>query len=1048
MPASPNGKRLLVGNVLGPDGVLAGGHVLVGTTGLIECVGCDCGDQAGAATVITCPGAAISPGLINTHDHITYAQNSPYTDTGERYEHRHDWRRGARGHTKIPASGSASADQVRWGELRFLFGGATSTVGSGSATGFLRNLDVASAQEGLGQKPVNFETFPLDDSGGTMRTSDCNYGGDADTSSTIANDDAYFPHVSEGIDNEARNEFLCLASGSYDTAAPGLSSDLVVPQSAFIHSIGLRANDYGQMAADGTALIWSPRSNITLYGDTAQVTQAARLGTLLTIGTDWVLTGSYNLQRELQCAADLNDTYYGGYFSHRDLWKMVTVNAAMASGIDDVTGVLAVGKQADIAIFAAGEFSNFGAAIFAKPEATALVMRGGKILYGEADVVAASASDCDAIEVCGEAKQLCAQSEAGKSLAALQAANASSYPIFFCGAPDNEPSCSPQREVSVNGSTTYTGIVSASDLDGDGLGNDADNCPNVFNPIRPVDNGAQGDFDADGEGDVCDVCPLNADTTSCSSINPNDSDGDGVLNAADNCPELANADQADADSDGKGDLCDACPNQANPGSQACGSTIYAIKNGTVAVGAAVALPAAVVTARGTRGFNLQVRSSDAGYAGEDYSGIFVFDNGTHALAVGDLVVMSSATVADFFGQRQLQNVTGVTVLSSGQALAPAIAVTPAEVATGGARAAQLEGTIVSVVDVAVTDIAPPLGSGDSAPANEFVVGGGLRINDFLYLTSPFPALGQGYDAITGVLAFRNGNSKLEPRGAADVVATLPTGPAFLTGLSPATSTIAAGGTVTLTVTLNYADGAEHVVALSQTPVSGTLPATVVVPAGQSTATFAYTDTSGAGTVITATLDGVSLQATVNVSAGATGLVINEIDYDQVSSPDGASFIEIYNGTSGDVALANLAVVLVNGANGLEYNRFALADAGATLPAGGYLLIHNSTVAAGGALSIIASGDFIQNGAPDGVALIDTSTQTLVDALSYEGSLTSATITGFAAPVSLVAGTATPAGDNGDPARSLARITNGADSGDDNVDWVTTVNITPGAANLP
>ena len=50
--------------------------------------------------MITCPDGAISPGLINTHDHITFTQNPPYTDTGERYEHRHEWRKGLDGHTE------------------------------------------------------------------------------------------------------------------------------------------------------------------------------------------------------------------------------------------------------------------------------------------------------------------------------------------------------------------------------------------------------------------------------------------------------------------------------------------------------------------------------------------------------------------------------------------------------------------------------------------------------------------------------------------------------------------------------------------------------------------------------------------------------------------------------------------------------------------------------------------------------------------------------------------------------------------------------------
>jgi hypothetical protein len=38
-----------------------------------------------------------------------------------------------------------------------------------------------------------------------------------------------------------------------------------------------------------------------------------------------------------------------------------------------------------------------------------------------------------------------------------------------------------------------------------------------------------------------------------------DSDGDGVPTSVDNCPNVANADQADEDGDGYGDVCDPCP---------------------------------------------------------------------------------------------------------------------------------------------------------------------------------------------------------------------------------------------------------------------------------------------------------------------------------------------------------------------------------------------------------------------------------------------------------------------------------------------------------
>jgi hypothetical protein len=211
--------------------------------------------------------------------------------------------------------------------------------------------------------------------------------------------------------------------------------------------------------------------------------------------------------------------------------------------------------------------------------------------------------------------------------------------------------------------------------------------------------------------------------------------------------------------------------------------------------------------------------------------------------------------------------------------------------------------------------------------------------------------------------------------------------------------------------------------------------------------WTYCDTDGAGANGGVDFD-IGMLGTMTVQRS---LVINEVDYDNVGGIDTMEFVEIYNTATTAVNLSGLALVLVNGNDNNEYRRVDLGPAG-TLPAGGYLVVHDGAVSLpAGTLELTfapCSDTCIQNGAPDGVALIDTADTVLVDALSYEGSVTAAHIGGFATPVNLVEGTATTAVDGNIVEGSLVRLPNGTDTDNANDDWASSTTRTPGAANLP
>jgi hypothetical protein len=161
------------------------------------------------------------------------------------------------------------------------------------------------------------------------------------------------------------------------------------------------------------------------------------------------------------------------------------------------------------------------------------------------------------------------------------------------------------------------------------------------------------------------------------------------------------------------------------------------------------------------------------------------------------------------------------------------------------------------------------------------------------------------------------------------------------------------------------------------------------------------------------------------------VIINEIDYDQPGT-DTAEFIELFNSGTSDISLQDYSVDLINGSNSTSYRNIDLS--GFSISASGYFVIcGDASLVANCDYSFTTTSGWMQNGAPDAVALYETGK--LLDSLSYEGAIQP-----------YQEGSVLTFADSNTDIASLSRIPNGLDGDDNGLDFQSGC-ITPGTANI-
>jgi len=210
-------------------------------------------------------------------------------------------------------------------------------------------------------------------------------------------------------------------------------------------------------------------------------------------------------------------------------------------------------------------------------------------------------------------------------------------------------------------------------------------------------------------------------------------------------------------------------------------------------------------------------------------------------------------------------------------------------------------------------------------------------------------------------------------------------------------------------------------------------------AGSYTVTGRVQDAAGASASYTVTIDVVdaaSASADDVQPLVSNTLVINEIDYDQPST-DTAEFVEILNVSGAAIDLDPYTLVFINGSGGGAAIYDTIELPALSLAAGDYYVVcADASTVTNCDLDDSPDTNFIQNGAPDAVALLLGTD--VVDAVSYEGDTgapyTEGTGTGLEDP-----------GTTGSDNLGISRFPNGVDTNSNNVDLSTRC-ISPGAAN--
>lgn len=377
--ALPRDALALGGQVITPDGARKGWVRIEGG----EITAISTREPAGITTIET--EGVILPGLLDLHGHPEFNVFAPW-EPPKSYVNRYSWR-GSKPYQALVRDPQNAmiptlpkGTQLRYAEIRALVGGVTAIQGAsrttqGSRESMARNVDGMIFGEHRARAAIDLPSSLTSRGGPEMKKVL-----DAVTAGEV---DAYYLHLAEGMRENERShkEFDQLVR------LGALNSATVI-----IHGTAMSRAQLGQAKDAGARLVWSPQSNLRLYGETTRAADALEVGLPVALGADWLPSGSLSLLAEMRVARrELVEQ--GHPITAKQLVIMVTSGAAEVAGLGAKLGQLAAGRAADLVVMARQDTDAYESVCSSTPAEVELVLIGGDVAYGRRDWVTQLVAD-------------------------------------------------------------------------------------------------------------------------------------------------------------------------------------------------------------------------------------------------------------------------------------------------------------------------------------------------------------------------------------------------------------------------------------------------------------------------------------------------------------------------------------------------------------------------------------------------------------------------------------------------------------------------------